>query len=182
MDGRAYLRRTSKVYDVITLEPMPPSDAGVNALYSRQFYELARERLGQNGVIAQWLPFHCVAPLSCASIAKTFIDVFPNAILWIDPDTKHDGILLGTKDDSVPLGTSWPGFARTDLKRDLSQDEVRQNMLLDAKQLKQYAAYGEVVNDDNQLLAYGKALVCYFGLVKENFQLLQRVNDKIVAP
>ena len=34
MDGRAWLRRTERRYDLITLEPMPPNFAGVNALYS----------------------------------------------------------------------------------------------------------------------------------------------------
>ena len=182
MDGRAYLRRTTKVYDVITLEPMPPTLAGVNALYSREFYELARNRLGPKGVIAQWLPFHSVAPLYSASIARTFLAVFPNAVLWIDPDYKNDGILLGTKDDTVPLATSWPGFARTHIQRDLDQKEVRQNVVLDARALERYGAYGQVVSDDNQLLTYGKALVCYLGLAKENFELLHRANDKVVVP
>ena len=132
MDGRAYMRRTRKIYDVITLEPMPPVTSGVNALYSREFYELAWKRLGPKGVIAQWLPFHVVAPHYAASIAKTFIDVFPNAILWIDPDSKN-GILLGTKDNSVTLATGWPGFARTSIPRDLSQEEVLKNIALDPK-------------------------------------------------
>jgi predicted membrane-bound spermidine synthase len=133
MDGRAYLRRTTKVYDVITLEPMPPINAGVNALYSKEFYELARNRLSPKGLIAQWLPFHCVAPHSSASIARTFIEVFPNAILWIDPVDQADGILLGTKDDSVPLATAWPGFARTRINRDLDQEEVRRCVVLNAE-------------------------------------------------
>jgi spermidine synthase len=182
MDGRAYLRRTAKVYDVITLEPMPPTDAGVNALYSREFYELARSRLGSKGVIAQWLPFHCVAPLYAASVARTFIEVFPNAVLWVDPDTKSDGILLGSKDESIPLGTAWPGFARTRIQRDLDLEEVRRHVVLNAKELERYGAYGRVVSDDNQLLAYGKALICYLGLVKENFELLHCANDKVVVP
>jgi spermidine synthase len=182
MDGRAYLRRTTKVYDVITLEPMPPTMAGVNALYSKEFYELARNRLGPKGVIAQWLPFHCVAPIFSASIARTFLEVFPNAVLWIDPDTKHDGILLGTKDDSVPLATCWPGFERAQIQRNLDQKAVLQNVVLDTKQLQRYAAFGRVVTDNNQLLTYGEAVVCYLGLVKENFELLHRANDKVVVP
>src|SRR5262249_20029974 len=36
MDGRAWLRRSGARYDVVTLEPMPPHFAGVNALYSRE--------------------------------------------------------------------------------------------------------------------------------------------------
>jgi hypothetical protein len=182
MDGRAYLRRATNIYDVITLEPMPPTDAGVNALYSREFYELARNRLGPKGVIAQWLPFHCVAPLYAASIARTFIEIFPNAILWIDPDTKADGILLGTRDDSVPLAAAWPGFARSSIKRGLDAKEVRQNVMLDTEELKRYAGFGQVVSDDDQLLTYGKALICHTGLTRENFELLRRANEKIVVP
>ena len=161
MDGRAYLRRTRKTYDVITLEPMPPLAAGVNALYSKEFYELARKRLSPKGVIAQWLPFHSVGPRAAASIAKTFLSVFPNAILWIDPDSKYDGILLGT----------------SDLSRDLSQAEVlRKNVALDAEELRRYGAYGDVISDDNQLLAYGPALFSYQGLIQENFELLSRIR------
>ena len=182
MDGRAYLRRATNVYDVITLEPMPPTLAGVNALYSREFYQLARNRLGPKGVIAQWLPFHSVAPLYSASIARTFLAVFPNAALWLDPDTKHDGILLGTKDNSVPLTTRWPGFARNPIQRNLDPNEARQNVVLNTKELERYAACGQVVSDDNQLLTYGQALICYVGLIKENFELLHRANDKIMVP
>jgi predicted membrane-bound spermidine synthase len=43
-------------YDVITLEPPPPSAAGVANLYSRDFYELARARLAPAGLVAQWWP------------------------------------------------------------------------------------------------------------------------------
>ncbi len=42
-DGRQELLRRSERYDVITLEPPPPSAAGVVNLYSRDFYELVRE-------------------------------------------------------------------------------------------------------------------------------------------
>ena len=56
MDGRAYLRRTTRNYDVVTLEPMPPTFAGSNALYSLEFYLLIKSRLNDGGVAAQWLP------------------------------------------------------------------------------------------------------------------------------
>ncbi len=177
MDGRAYLRRTHETYDVITLEPLPPGSAGVNALYSKEFYQLARNKLSAHGVIAQWLPFHGVAPHYTASIAKTFLDVFPNAFLWLDPDSKT-GILLGSKDDTPHLEMSWPGFARTLIKRDLSPEQIKNDIALNTKQLEQFAQYGEVVTDDNQLLAYGKVLYAT-GVIEENFVLLHRVNPRI---
>lgn len=177
MDGRAYLRRTSKQYDVITLEPMPPNASGVNALYSREFYQLARKRFSAHGVMAQWLPFHITAPYYSASIARTFQSVFPNAVLWIDNEART-GILLGSKDDDPAFASRWPGFARAGITRNLSHDVIANAVALNADQLKQYGHYGKVISDDNQLLAYGKALYAS-NMATQNFKLLQRVNRKI---
>jgi len=179
MDGRAYLRRTKKVYDVITLEPMPPVTTGGNALYSKEFYQLARNKLSSNGVIAQWVPFHGAAPHYIASIAKTFIDVFPNAIMWIDHDSKT-GILVGSKDNSTAIGKTWPGLLRK-VTRNLSNEDIQNAVALNTTQLKQYGNYGEIITDDNQLLAYGKALYVP-GMLAASFEILKRINNKIEIP
>jgi spermidine synthase len=94
MDGRAWLRRTSLRYDVVTLEPMSPRFAGTNALYSLEFYRLVAARLTPEGVAAQWLPIHLLSPFEAASIAATFQAVFGDASLWLDP-VDHTGVLLG---------------------------------------------------------------------------------------
>lgn len=160
MDGRAHLRRSSRTYDVLTLEPMPPHAAGVNALYSREFYELARARLGPDGVIAQWLPFHSVSPRSAASIARTFQEVFPEALLWIDPASPGDAILLGSAQR-----LSLPALARS-------------RVALWPEQLRRYGRHGAVITDDNQLLAYGAALYSYRGLLEENLELVRRSSPQ----
>ena len=156
VDGRAWLRRIDKRYDVITLEPMPPTFAGVNALYSKEFYELLASRLNAGGMAAQWLPFHLVDPYRATSIAATFRAVFPNAVLWQHP-ISGTGILLGCKEPCSPesLGSSWPGFAREpSVTRTLGAADVEKS-LLDRAQTERFAAPGAVVTDDNQLLAYG---------------------------
>lgn len=56
-DGRRYLMRTGDTYDVITIDPPPPTEAaGSSLLYSLEFYDLAKRRLAPGGVLAQWLP------------------------------------------------------------------------------------------------------------------------------
>jgi spermidine synthase len=56
-DGRRYLLRTNRQFDVITLDPPPPPEAaGSSLLYSVQFYDLAKRRLAQGGILAQWMP------------------------------------------------------------------------------------------------------------------------------
>ncbi|MDD5020630.1 MAG: fused MFS/spermidine synthase [Endomicrobiaceae bacterium] len=56
-DGRRYLMRTNKKFDVITLDPPPPIEASSSGLlYSREFYRVAKLRLKENGILQQWLP------------------------------------------------------------------------------------------------------------------------------
>jgi spermidine synthase len=154
MDGRAFLRRTTQSFDIVTMEPMPPNHAGVNALYSREFYELAKARLRPGGVAVQWLPAHLVSTEHARSVAKTFQDVFPNAVLWVDPEDKN-GVLIGAVDDAPPLGSRWPGLDRPGPVRSLDAAGIRAGLMLDASELRTYAADGTVVTDDNQHLAYG---------------------------
>ncbi len=157
MDGRAFLRRTPKRYDVITLEPMPPSFAGVNALYSKEFYELARGKLTPQGIVAQWVPFHAVAPKFGAAIIRTFTAVFPSSILWLDPSSKT-GILLGSADATYPLGQQWPGLERTLIARQYPPEQIRSAVRLDRDAIKAFDTVGKIITDDNQLLAYGEAV------------------------
>lgn len=160
MDGRAYMRRATTMYDVITLEPMPPNFAGVNALYSREFYQLAKARLNGGGVIAQWVPFHVAAAPYMAAIVKTFQETFPNAVLWLDPTSKT-GILLGRNDEVGNLGLVWPGFARNAVLSaalPLSPQQIASGLTLDAAGISRYVSGMPLISDDNQLLAYGRAV------------------------
>ena len=50
-DGRSYVRRTPERYDVIFSEPSNPWIAGVAALFTREFFEAARDRLAPGGVL-----------------------------------------------------------------------------------------------------------------------------------
>jgi spermidine synthase len=180
MDGRAYMRRTTKTYDVITLEPMPPTFAGVNALYSREFYQAARAKLNPGGMIAQWVPFHILGIREAKAIARTFQSVFPNAILWIDPMSKT-GILVGTTDDNGNLGTSFPGFRRPATGRDLSKPEVIAALKLNREQLQNYDTGGDIITDDNQLLAYGTAVESTTVMIpairqQENLDVINRTS------
>jgi len=153
MDGRAWLRRTSDRYDVVTLEPMPPHFAGVNSLYSREFYEIVAARLEPGGIMAQWVPFHLLPPAHAASIAATFQAVFPDAILWRGLGSS---ILIGRREaGGAPLGSEWPGLARTATRRPDSARRAAARIELDPVQLARWGESGTLITDDNQLLAYG---------------------------
>ncbi|MCO7593826.1 MULTISPECIES: fused MFS/spermidine synthase [Pseudomonas] len=93
-DGRRELLRSEARYDMITLEPPPPSAAGVVNLYSRDFYRLAASRLNEHGVVAQWLPLPTQNDEDSRSLVRSFIDVFPHASLWTTEF--HEMLLVGS--------------------------------------------------------------------------------------
>jgi spermidine synthase len=93
-DGRRELLRSADRYDLITLEPPPPSAAGVVNLYSRDFYALARQRLNPDGLLAQWLPLPTQNDEDSRSLIRSFLDVFPHATLWTTEF--HEMLLIGS--------------------------------------------------------------------------------------
>jgi spermidine synthase len=95
-DGRRELLSHEQTYDLITLEPPPPSAAGVVNLYSSGFYELARARLRPNGLVAQWLPLPTQNDEDTRSLVRSFLDVFPHVSLWTTE--LHEMLLVGSRD------------------------------------------------------------------------------------
>jgi spermidine synthase len=93
-DGRRELLRSADRYDLITLEPPPPSAAGVVNLYSSDFYALARQRLNPDGLLAQWLPLATQNDEDSRSLIRSFLDVFPHATLWTTEF--HETLLIGS--------------------------------------------------------------------------------------
>lgn len=95
-DGRQHLQMGAGPYDLITLEPPPIVHAGVAALYTTEFYERARARLKPKGYISQWLPAFGVPQSMILSMVRSFIDVFPNAVLLSGASSNL--LLVGTTD------------------------------------------------------------------------------------
>jgi spermidine synthase len=93
-DGRRELLRSAQRYDVITLEPPPPSAAGVVNLYSTDFYRLAASRLNAGGLVAQWLPLPTQNEDDTRALMQSFVQVFPHAALWTTE--LHEMMLVGS--------------------------------------------------------------------------------------
>jgi len=91
-DGRHFLLTTEGSYDVITVDPIHPSVAGSETLYSREHYALVKQRLRPGGIAAQWLPLYQMPVPIARTIAGTFLSVFPDAQLWL---VGPDAILIG---------------------------------------------------------------------------------------
>jgi spermidine synthase len=93
-DGRHELLLNDDDWDLITLEPPPPSAAGVVNLYSREFYELAKRRLAPDGMVAQWWPLPTQNLEDSRSLVRSFVDAFPYVSLWTTE--VHEMLLIGS--------------------------------------------------------------------------------------
>jgi len=176
MDGRAWLRRTDRRYDVITMEPMPPNFSGVNSLYSREFYEILARRLEPGGVVAQWLPIHLLSADHAVSIAATFRAAFPDALVWFDP-VGEMAFLVGRRDAAPdPIGSDWPGIVRHGADRKLNAEQIRRNVLLNRDALARYAGGAALITDDNQLLQWSDMRAGGGGLRGERIRQRFREN------
>jgi spermidine synthase len=102
-DGRHELLRRNESWDLITLEPPPPSAAGVVNLYSSEFYELARRRLAPGGMVAQWWPLPTQNLEDSQSLVRSFVDVFPYVTVWTTE--VHEMLLVGSM-QPMPIDVS----------------------------------------------------------------------------
>jgi spermidine synthase len=74
-DGRRFLKRSPDSYDVITIDPPPPSyAAGSSLLYSSDFYAEMKQHLKPGGILQQWFPGN--KPLVLSAVAKSLVESF----------------------------------------------------------------------------------------------------------
>ena len=86
-DGRRYLMRTKKKYDVITIDPPPPMEAaGSSLLYSVEMYALIKQRLSDGGVLQQWIPgcekSELLAAARSIAVSFPYVKVFRSVEGW----------------------------------------------------------------------------------------------------
>jgi len=81
-DGRHFLQKTRKKYDLISSDPTHPILGSAN-LYSREYFELCKIHLNAGGMVSQYLPLHKLRPVDFQGIIKTFYSVFPEATVWL---------------------------------------------------------------------------------------------------
>jgi spermidine synthase len=158
-DGRRELLRSDEHYDLITLEPPPPSAAGVVNLYSTDFYRLAGERLNRYGILAQWLPLPTQNDEDTRALVRSFLDAFPHASLWTTE--LHEMLLVGSAQplelDATRIAAR---FAQADVAASLHEVGIISPAALlaifvtDRAGLERYAGDAQAVTDDQPRVEY----------------------------
>lgn len=158
-DGRRELLASTQTYDMITLEPPPPSAAGVVNLYSRDFYRLAAQRLAPGGVVAQWWPLPTQNDEDSRAMVRAFLDVFPHATLWTTE--LHEMLLVGSNEPfELDAATIAQRFNQPTVARSLAEVGIATPAALlatwmsDRAGLERYAGNTPAVTDDRPSIEY----------------------------
>ncbi len=181
-DGRRELLRNSDRYDLITLEPPPPSAAGVVNLYSTDFYELATARLERMGLVAQWLPLPTQTDAETRSLVRSFLDVFPHATLWTTE--LHEMLLIGSLEpieldaERIAARFNEPEVAATLREVGISSPAaLLATWVTDRDGLMRFAADTPPTTDDRPRIEYGAWV-----RPGQFIQTLVALNDLRIAP
>jgi spermidine synthase len=124
MDAKNYVHLTGKKYDVIVNDSIHPRHFAENAsLYGKDFYEDARERLEDSGMIFIWVPYYSMPMSGLDSIVGTLTEVFPYVTIWYP--NNHDVNyfwLVGSKEEQL-YSPAW-------IDNELSKEDVKESLSL----------------------------------------------------
>ncbi len=156
-DARTYLRVTPTRYDMIVSEPSHPWVPGAANLFTREFFQLGRDRLNDGGVFVQWLQIYQLSSDSLRSILATFHEVYPHVFVfrvqsaWKGKDLILVGSQTPLKLDRIKERLSDPRIsaelARVNMK---NEADVRAWYVCDETRLAPAVA-GAVINTDDNM-------------------------------
>lgn len=96
-DAFRILARSADRWDLIVSEPSNPWVQGVDALFTREFYRLARGRLEPGGLFVQWIHIHDASATVLGSVLQTLKTEFAHVRVFMSQ--ANDLILLASSAD-----------------------------------------------------------------------------------
>jgi spermidine synthase len=105
-DGRNHLFATRERFDAIVGDLFVPYQPGTGYLYTHEHFRSVKARLAPGGLFAQWLPGYQMSEAELRMVTATFLDVFPDATLWLYRALRRRPALalVGTREGEGPPG------------------------------------------------------------------------------
>lgn len=181
-DARTYLRVNPASYDMIVSEPSHPWVPGVANLFTREFFELGRGRLKDDGVFVQWLQTYQLSTESLRSVLATYRSVFPHVLVFRVQGAARgkDLILVGSR---VPLSLALVGERMQDARvaKELSRININSPADLEAWFVCDETALGPAVEgaaintDDNMLVETSAPREAFLPMTEANAAWVEKL-------
>ncbi|MGH0031857.1 MAG: fused MFS/spermidine synthase [Myxococcota bacterium] len=160
-DARGALMLSDARYDAIVSQPSHPWTAGASHLYTREFFELAREHLTDGGVFVQWIGLAFVDEGLMRGLIATLRESFPHVHVYLPVP---GGVLFAASMQPFDIARSAAQavrdaplhLARTGV---LSAEDVAAALVLDEAGCAALAEGARPITDDHNYLATGSARI-----------------------
>jgi len=159
-DGRNFLFRSEKKWDVIASEPSNPWIAGIGNLYTEEFYRNCRERLAPGGIICQWIHLYEMEESVLKTILITFRKTFPHAMAFGSIED-IDLLLVGSREK---LPVDFEAIARRMKNHEVAADLQRiginslftllSTQIFDSRGMQRWAGIGPINSDNFPFVEY----------------------------
>jgi len=161
-DGRSLLFMTDEKYDIITSNAIHPRLS--NNIYTRDFYQICRDRLTDDGIMCQWIPQNWIGEQEYRSLLKAFIQVFPHSTLWyVNEYSTH--IIGSRKPVEITYQMIAEKFEENEvLRADLAEvglgdpEHFLAQFIFDEQSLHAYCERAPVNTDNHPLVEYSKVV------------------------
>jgi spermidine synthase len=96
-DARHFLLTTREKFDAVTSDPLDPWVKGAAMLYTREFFELVKQRLNPGGVVTLFVQLYESNTEAVKSEVGTFFEAFPRGMVFANTynGAGYDLVLLG---------------------------------------------------------------------------------------
>ncbi|MGA1826374.1 MAG: fused MFS/spermidine synthase [bacterium] len=182
-DGRNHCALTSRQYDVIISEPSNPWVSGMAHLFTREFFDLAKDRLRPGGIMCQWMHAYSMSSIDFKMVVHTFHAVFPHAMVW-ESTLGNDYLLIGSVHE---FSIDYEMLAHRMKDERLGADFERMNihglasfmsrLIIAEETIACYTEGVPIYTDDNALLEYSAPKNCIKGRDLELFEKLYRFRS-----
>jgi spermidine synthase len=162
-DGRNFLLASRESYDVIRLDPPELHTAGVVNLYTREFYEQARDHLAAGGIFSIWVNAVMTPDDDLRRLVRTVQDVFPHVSVWHGP-AYYSWVVNGSVEPHrLDLDLLVRKFQDPKVRADLASIGIEDpfhflaHALLVEDQVTSFSGAGPLVTDDHTHLDFSVA-------------------------
>ncbi len=181
-DARAHLQLTGQKYDVIISEPSNPWMAGLAALFTVNFFDLAKERLNNGGIFVQWMHSYQMDRQTFDLVGRTFAKVFPNSLLVVTNPSGNgtDSLLIGFKDKDR-LKPEYAKQKLTFVRKSKNVSLLKSGLLFRlvvSEDLPRFFGHGDINTDNHPRLEFVAPKLMYGDdvIISRNMQSKERIS------